>query len=174
MAPALLVFLAGCTGGPDSTVEVKSPPAADLTSLADEVRSAAATLDQAVKDFGDNNFGLAAGGVVRAQETLRNVSRIRLPLAVTAQHVYTADVDLRYADAPERALAELEAARDFLAETMLDVGADERELLSPFLDRLIGVIDDTEVGREEKLSQLEALQRDLAAAVSGIAGAGAE
>jgi hypothetical protein len=47
-------------------------------------------------------------------------------------------------------------------------------VLSPFLDRLIGVIDDTEVGREEKLTQLEALQRDLAAAVPGTAGACSE
>ncbi|HUT98775.1 MAG TPA: hypothetical protein VM054_06845 [bacterium] len=151
---------------------MKTPPAADLTSLAELVRSADAALDQAAKDFGENNFGLAAGGVARAQEALREVSRVRLPLAVVSQYVYTADVNLRFADAPERALAELEAARDFLAETLLDAGTDERELLSSFLDRLIGVIDDTEVGREEKLSQLEALQRDLATAVQATAGAG--
>jgi hypothetical protein len=169
----ILLLLAGCTAGPENQGEVKPPPAANLVPLAEAVRSADAALDQAAKDFGDNNFGLAAGDVTRAQEALREVSRLRLPLAVVAQHVYTADVNLRFADAPERALAELEAARDFLTETLLDVGTDERELLSPFLDRLVGVIDEAEVSREEKLSQLEALQRDLAGAVTRVAGAGA-
>jgi len=155
---------------------VKPPAAVDLAPLAERVRSADAALEQAVKDFEENNFGLAAGDVARAQDALREVSRLRLPLAVTAQHVYTAEVDLRFADsasrAPEQALAELEAARDFLAETLLDTGADERAVLSPFLDRLVGVIDDTEVSREEKLTQLEALLRDLAGAVPKDPGTG--
>ncbi|MCX7022481.1 MAG: hypothetical protein NTW26_09465 [bacterium] len=150
---------------------MKPPPAADIASLAELVRSACATLDQAAKDFGENNFGLAAGDVSQAQEALREVSRVRLPLAVVAQHVYTADVNLRFSDAPKRALTELEAARDFLAETLLDTGTYERKVLSPFLDRLIGIIDDGSVSRGEKLSQLEALQRDLGVAVSGTTGA---
>jgi len=151
---------------------VKPPPAADLAPLAEMVRQADAAVEQAAKDFGENNFGLAAGDVARARKALREVSRVRLPLAVTAQHVYTADVNLRFADSPERALVEIEAARDFLAETLLDAETDEREVLSSFLDRLVGVIDDAEVSREEKLSQLEALQRDLAAAVLRAAYAG--
>jgi len=151
---------------------VKPPPAADLAPLAEMVRQADAAIEQAAKDFGENNFGLAAGDVARARKALREVSRVRLPLAVTAQHVYTADVNLRFADSPERALVEIEAARDFLAETLLDAETDEREVLSSFLDRLVGVIDDAEVSREEKLSQLEALQRDLAAAVLRAAYAG--
>lgn len=151
---------------------MKPPPAADLAPLAEMVRQADAAIEQAAKDFGENNFGLAAGDVARARKALREVSRVRLPLAVTAQHVYTADVNLRFADSPERALVEIEAARDFLAETLLDAETDEREVLSSFLDRLVGVIDDAEVSREEKLSQLEALQRDLAAAVLRAAYAG--
>ena len=151
---------------------MKPPPAADLAPLAEMVRQADAAVEQAAKDFGENNFGLAAGDVARARKALREVSRVRLPLAVTAQHVYTADVNLRFADSPERALVEIEAARDFLAETLLDAETDEREVLSSFLDRLVGVIDDAEVSREEKLSQLEALQRDLAAAVLRAAYAG--
>lgn len=148
----------------------------DLAPLAERVRTADAALEQAAKDFGDNNFGLAAGDVARAQDALREVSRLRLPLAVTAQHVYTAEVDLRFADsasrAPEQALAELEAARDFLAETLLDAEKEEQAVLSPFLDRLVGVIDDTEVSREEKLTQLESLLRDLAGAVPKDPGTG--
>jgi len=155
---------------------VKPPAAVDLAPLAELARTADAALVEAQKDFGENNFGLAAGEVARAQEALREVSRLRLPLAVVAQHVYTAEVNLRFADsasrAPEQALAELEAARDFLVETLLDAGKDEQAVLSPFLDRLVGVIDDTEVSREEKLAQLEALLRDLAGAVPKDPGTG--
>jgi len=140
----------------------------DLAPLAERVRSADEALIQAQKDFQENNFGLAAGDVSRAQDALREVSRLHLPLAVAAQHVYTADVNLRFADAPERALTELEAARDFLAETLLDAGKEEQAVLSPFLDRLVGVIDDTQVSREEKLTQIEALLRDLAGAVPDV------
>jgi hypothetical protein len=146
---------------------VKLPASVDLAPLAELARTADEALVDAQKDFGENNFGLAMGDVVRAQDALREVSRLRLPLAVATQHVYNAEINLRFADAPEQALAELEKARDFLAETLLEAGKEERVVLGKVLDRLVAVIDDSEVSREEKVTQLDALLLDLAGAVSG-------
>ncbi len=153
---------------------VKIPPAADLAPVAERVLEADAALGMAVKNFSENNFGLAAGNVATARQALQEVARVQLPLTVVAQHVYTADVNLRLADAPERALVELEAARNFLKETLLTAGEGERTILGAFLERLITIIADTEVSPEEKLDQLEALQRDLAEAVLGAVRTGGE
>ncbi|MCK4593223.1 hypothetical protein KAU45_01885 [bacterium] len=153
---------------------VKSPPAANLAPVAERVLEADAALGTAVEDFSENNFGLAASNVVKARQALQEVARVQLPLAVVAQHVYTADVNLRFAEAPERALVELEAARNFLKETLLTAGEGERAILGAFLERLIEIIADIEVSPEEKLDQLEALQRDLAEAVLGAARTGGE
>jgi hypothetical protein len=160
-----LILGTACGEGAEGPCEVKTPPAADLTTAAEWVSVADAALDEAVSNFRENNFGLAADHVLEARRALRGVARVQLPLSAVAQHVYTADVNLRFAEAPERALVELEAARDFLKETLLDAGEGERTVLGAFLDRLIDIIEDAEVSREEKLAQLEALQRDLAEAI---------
>ncbi|HDR06392.1 MAG TPA: hypothetical protein ENN88_02040, partial [Candidatus Coatesbacteria bacterium] len=136
--PAVLgvfILAAGCTA-PEGQDEVKTPPAADLAPLVRQALLADAALEKAALDFREQNFGLAAGEVAQAQQALRRVARLQLPLAVAAQHVYTADVNLRFADAPGRALAELEAARNFLAQILLETGEAGNPVLAGFLDRL--------------------------------------
>lgn len=170
----LILLAVGCEESSDKSMAVKPPPAADLAPVAERVLEADAALGTAVKNFSENNFGLAAGNVATARQALQEVARVQLPLAVVAQHVYTADVNLRLADAPERALVELEAARDFLKETLLTAGEGERVILGAFLERLIAIITDTEVSPEEKLDQLEALQREIAEAILRAARSGGE
>jgi len=163
----LIAFIAGC-GGEDEQPTVAGPAdGADLLPIAKTVSETGALLNEAIEDLASNNFGLALGKVNQAGEALSATARIKLPLLVVSQRVYTADVNLRFVNDPERALLELEEARNYLKERMLASDEETTAALGVFLERLVGIIDDADVSTEDKLLQLETLQRDLTKAVLG-------
>ena len=109
-----VIALAGC-GGKDEQPTIAGPAdGADLLPIAETVSETGALLNEAMEDLASNNFGLALGKVNQAGEALSSTARIKLPLLVVSQRVYTADVNLRFVNDPARALLELEEARNYL------------------------------------------------------------
>lgn len=158
------LFLSCGDDSPAQTVELP-PEGPELERTAAALADVDELLAGAAGDFAENNFGLAARKVVEAQAAASRAVRLELPLISVSRRIYTADVALRFGGDPAAACAELEAARDYLKGVVLVAGPDYKPLLGGFLERLIAVIDDADVSVDEKLTQLETLQRDLAEAV---------
>ena len=161
----VLILIAGCGDEPAGQLTVMPPEPADSAPVGRSLLEADELLNEALADFKANNFGLAMDKVRRAREAMGSAVRIKLPLLCVAHHVYVADAHLRFGGDPAEAKSQLEQARDLLKEYVVGADPDNKEVLGVFLERLISVIEDADVGIPDKLEQLETLQRDLAEAV---------
>lgn len=157
-----LACLAVACGDEAPTSLTPMPPAGPLLEgTADQLAVIYQILNDTRDDFAASNFGLASKKIGEALVSGERAIRLELPLLTVSQRVYTADVLLRFDGDPAEALRQLEAAREYLKRVVLQAQAELKPLFGDLLEDLITIIDDIDVSREQKLVQLEALQRDL-------------